>query len=100
MNVGFGGGRAMEIIMEIVGGVLELILDGVTAGVTSRRVPLPLRILLAALLVAPCVGVAVVLFVLAFRNKSLLLLLVALGVLALFALAAACIIKHHERKRS
>lgn len=94
----------MDFILEVVGGILELILDGVlegvTAGVTSRKVPLPLRILLAALLIAPCVGLVAFLFVLAFRDKSLLLLLVALGVLALFAVAAACIIMHHERKRS
>lgn len=89
-----------EFIMEIVGGVLELVLDGMLDGVMSRKAPMPLRIFLAVVLVAIFGGIVVALSVLAFLNKSLVLTLVALGVSALFLGVAIHKIKKYKRKRS
>lgn len=88
-----------EFIMEIAGGVLELVLDGVLDGVLSRKAPMPLRIFLAVVLIAIFVGIVVALSVLAFRNKSLVLTLVALGVFALLlGLTIHKIIKYKRKK--
>lgn len=89
----------LEFILEIVGGILELLLDGVFDCVMARKGPMPLRIFLAAVLIVLPGGIVVALSVLAFQNKSLILALVALGVSALFLGVAIHKIKKYKRKR-
>lgn len=89
-----------EFIVEFVGEILELVVDGMFDGVMSSKAPMPLRIFLAVVLSAIFVGIVIALSVLAFRNKSLVLALVALGVFALFLGAAIHKIRKYKRKRS
>ena len=50
-----GDGKGMDDLLELI---LEIILEGAAAAADSRRVPLPVRILLAALMILFFGGIA------------------------------------------
>lgn len=89
-----------EFIMEIVGGVLELVLDVMLDDVMSRKVPMPLRIFLAVVFIAIFAGIVVVFYVFAIRSKSIVNKLLALVCIALLLGLTIHKIKKYKRKRS
>lgn len=84
----------MDFIFELI---LEILLEGMVEGASSRKVPLALRILLAAALFVFFGGIVGILFFAAYRSKSVVLFMIAVFVLVLFVWAAVKRIREFEK---
>lgn len=75
----------MDFIIEIIGEIVfEVILEGIAAGVSSRKVPLAVRILLALSLIALFGGIVALLFFGAHQSRHPLVYVLAVALFALF----------------
>lgn len=64
----------MELLIELIVDILfEGLLEGAMDGMESKKVPMPLRILLAAVLFAMLIGVGVIFVLLAMSDDSVVL---------------------------
>ncbi len=75
----------MDYIIEFI---FEIILEGMTEGASSKRVPLVIRILLVWIFFVLYGGIVALIFWAAICNRSILLGLIGIGVLLLFVAAA------------
>ncbi len=85
----------MEIILELI---LEIILEGIKEGVTSKKVPLPVRILLAGLLILMTVGILGLITFAAVKTKSVLLFLLDFLLAFLFAYGLIKTLKNRKNR--
>ncbi len=58
----------MDIIIEII---MEIFVEGTSAAVSEKSLPLPVRVLAAVLLLLFCIGIVGLLILLAVKSKSL-----------------------------
>jgi len=65
---------------DLVDLLLEVLIDGMLHGATSKKVPMPLRILLGAVLIGLFGGLVALLFIIAVQTGSIALLLTAVVV--------------------
>lgn len=81
----------MDDLLEFL---LELVFDGVIEGATSKKVPLPVRIVLAAVIVLVAGGICVFLFVLGILEKNPWVIAISVALFLFFAIGAA--VKIHK----
>ena len=84
----------MELIFEIV---FEFIVQGSLDAVQDQKVPVIVRILSALILLTVYGGLTALFLCLGIRNKSILLIIIAIGMLAFFAFGFLKISKKHKR---
>lgn len=84
----------MELIFEIV---FEFIVQGSLDAVQDQKVPVIVRILSALILLTVYGGLTALFLSLGIRNKSILLIIIAIGMLAFFAFGFLKIYKKHKR---
>lgn len=89
------GERMMDVILEIV---LEVILEGAVDLSTDRKVPLPVRILLAAVLIALYLGLCGALLYLGIREDEPIVILIAVFIFLMCAVAVIC--KYRQMKKT
>lgn len=83
----------MEIIFEIL---FEIIVDGSLNTVSDKKIPLPLRILAAIVLLIVYGGLVYLCLFWGIHNKSFILMIVGLGLLIFFSLAFIKTYKNHR----
>ena len=76
----------MDDLLEFL---LELVFDGVIEGATSKKVPLPVRIALAAVIVLVAGGICVFLLVLGILEKNPWVIAISVALFLFFAIGAA-----------
>lgn len=86
----------LELILELI---LEIVLEGAVGVVSSKKVPMIIRVLLAVVLLAFFVGIFGLLFWVGIKNNSLLLIgitaFLTIGLATMVYRKTKCYIKKH-----